>query len=91
MAARVNIERNVAGPGIAQINNVNLTTGIPEETRSAFCHRGLEITRIDVLRQIKAWADGEDERHIFWLSGFAGTGKSTIARTVARTWSEGKA
>jgi hypothetical protein len=35
-----------------------------------------------------AWADGEDERCIFWLSGLAGTGKSTIARTIAREYYE---
>ena len=35
-----------------------------------------------------AWADGHDGRHIFWLNGMAGTGKSTIARTVARDCSE---
>jgi hypothetical protein len=34
------------------------------------------------------WADGQDERCIFWLSGLAGTGKSTIARTVARKYYE---
>lgn len=28
--------------------------------------------------------DSEDERHIFWLKGWAGTGKSTIAQTVAK-------
>jgi hypothetical protein len=33
-----------------------------------------------------AWADGRDERRIFWLNGMAGTGKSTIARTVAREY-----
>ena len=32
------------------------------------------------------WADGGDERCIFWLSGMAGTGKSTLARTVARKY-----
>ncbi|KAF2008755.1 hypothetical protein BU24DRAFT_359758, partial [Aaosphaeria arxii CBS 175.79] len=32
------------------------------------------------------WADGQDDRHIFWLSGLAGTGKSTISRTVAREY-----
>ena len=30
--------------------------------------------------------EGQDERGIFWLSGLAGTGKSTIARTVARRY-----
>jgi hypothetical protein len=34
--------------------------------------------------------DSEDERCIFWLNGLAGTGKSTIARTVARRYFERK-
>ena len=50
----------------------------------------LENTRVDVLRQIFDWADGQDERCIFWLNGLAGTGKSTIARTVACEYSERK-
>ena len=44
----------------------------------------LPDTRVDLLREIYTWADGKDERFIFWLNGLAGTGKSTIARTVAR-------
>jgi hypothetical protein len=43
----------------------------------------LQNTRVDVLNQIRAWADGDDEKCIFWLNGMAGTGKSTIARTIA--------
>jgi WD40 repeat protein len=31
-----------------------------------------------------AWSAAHDARHVFWLNGLAGTGKSTIARTVAR-------
>jgi len=50
----------------------------------------LPNTRIDVLKQIRVWADEDDERHIFWLNGMAGTGKSTIARTVAREYHEQK-
>ncbi|KAH8588760.1 WD40-repeat-containing domain protein [Bisporella sp. PMI_857] len=49
----------------------------------------LHNTRVDLLQRIYSWADGkdgQDERCIFWLSGLAGTGKSTIARTVARTF-----
>ncbi|KAL9607560.1 MAG: hypothetical protein Q9167_007535, partial [Letrouitia subvulpina] len=45
-------------------------------------------TRADLLKQIEIWADGPDDRHIFWLNGWAGTGKSTIARTVARRYHE---
>jgi hypothetical protein len=46
----------------------------------------LDNTRVDLLREIYNWADGSDERRIFWLSGLAGTGKSTIARTLARSY-----
>ena len=30
------------------------------------------------------YASSEQEQHIFWLNGMAGTGKSTIARTLAK-------
>jgi cytidylate kinase len=33
-----------------------------------------------------AWVDEGDEKRIFWLNGMAGTGKSTIARTIARKY-----
>jgi hypothetical protein len=42
------------------------------------------------LHEIYSWADGQDGRCIFWLSGLAGTGKSTIARTVARRYYDKK-
>jgi replication-associated recombination protein RarA len=40
------------------------------------------------VSRIYKWAEGEDERCIFWLNGLAGTGKSTIARIVAREYFE---
>ncbi|KAA6414866.1 MAG: hypothetical protein FRX48_01616 [Lasallia pustulata] len=46
----------------------------------------LPDTRVDLLREIYTWADGKDRRFIYWLNGLAGTGKSTIARTVARKY-----
>jgi len=46
----------------------------------------LENTRVDLLRDIFDWADGQDGHFIFWLNGLAGTGKSTISRTAAREW-----
>jgi hypothetical protein len=36
------------------------------------------------LNRVYKWADGEGEQYIFWLSGLAGTGKTTVARSVAR-------
>ncbi|KAG4437673.1 hypothetical protein IFR05_006835 [Cadophora sp. M221] len=53
----------------------------------------LPNTRVGLLQEIYDWTDGkyeQDERCIFWLSGLAGTGKSTISRTVARRCSEQK-
>ncbi|KAK4973360.1 hypothetical protein LTR42_005345 [Elasticomyces elasticus] len=41
-------------------------------------------TRVEVLRDISLWAEGSDNRNIYWLNGTAGTGKTTIARAVAR-------
>ncbi|KAF8537845.1 putative WD-repeat protein [Trichophaea hybrida] len=46
----------------------------------------LRDTRVDLLEQIKMWSKDSHWPYIFWLNGIAGTGKSTIARTVANTW-----
>src|ERR1700749_206636 len=48
----------------------------------------LPNTRVDLLREIYTWADRKDGRFIYLLNGLAGTGKSTIARTVARKYFE---
>ncbi|EGX53229.1 hypothetical protein AOL_s00006g490 [Orbilia oligospora ATCC 24927] len=44
-------------------------------------------TRKELLSQIEDWAKGSDRKGIFWLNGVAGTGKSTISRTVAQRFS----
>jgi hypothetical protein len=50
----------------------------------------LENTRVDLLHDIYNWTNRRDERGIFWLNGLAGTGKSTVARTVARRYFDQK-
>ncbi|THC87338.1 hypothetical protein EYZ11_013216 [Aspergillus tanneri] len=45
----------------------------------------LQGTRTELLQQIKEWATSPSQKSIFWLKGMAGTGKSTISRTVARS------
>lgn len=42
-------------------------------------------TRTELLREITEWAFSPSSKSIFWLQGMAGTGKSTISRTVARS------
>jgi len=44
----------------------------------------LPDTRTDLLEQITDWAADHTGKRIFWLCGKAGTGKSTISRTVAQ-------
>ena len=46
------------------------------------CLRG---TRKEVLSEIGRWLVSEEERQVFWLNGLAGTGKSTIMQTFAKT------
>ncbi|OBT86395.1 hypothetical protein VE02_05285 [Pseudogymnoascus sp. 03VT05] len=45
-------------------------------------------TRVELLNEITTWGNTSDGPCIFWLSGTAGTGKSTIARTVARHFAD---
>ncbi|KAH7111684.1 vegetative incompatibility protein HET-E-1 [Dactylonectria estremocensis] len=40
-------------------------------------------TRRELLEQVYQWANDSARERIYWLQGKAGTGKSTIARTVA--------
>ncbi|KAJ5305740.1 NACHT and WD40 domain protein [Penicillium antarcticum] len=49
--------------------------------------RCLPGTRADLLSEISEWASSPQDRCIFWLNGIAGTGKSTISRTMAKSFS----
>ncbi|OCK77302.1 hypothetical protein K432DRAFT_407429 [Lepidopterella palustris CBS 459.81] len=40
-------------------------------------------TRLKLLQHIENWSTNSQDRIIFWLNGLVGTGKSTIARTIA--------
>ena len=56
-----------------------------ERQHEPYC---LPDTRVDILRQIMEWSADPCHKSIFWLNGMAGTGKSTIARTITRTLTE---
>lgn len=45
-------------------------------------------TRTDLRRQITEWAMSPQGKCIFWLNGMARTGKSTISRTVAKSFNQ---
>ena len=43
-------------------------------------------TRVQVLQNIDNWSRSPGDRHLSWLDGPAGFGKSAIARTLAEQW-----
>jgi hypothetical protein len=45
----------------------------------------LPNTRQELLDNIDHWIGDPNSKTVYWLNGMAGTGKSTIARTVARS------
>lgn len=46
----------------------------------------LPRTRKELLSQVAVWAKSPSSKCIFWLEGMAGTGKSTVPRTVAASF-----
>ncbi|KAF5580443.1 nacht and wd40 domain protein [Fusarium subglutinans] len=44
----------------------------------------LEGTQVETLNMIQSWVEDPDAPFVFWLHGMAGTGKSSIALTVAQ-------
>ncbi|KAK3305060.1 uncharacterized protein B0T15DRAFT_188014 [Chaetomium strumarium] len=55
------------------------------DEHDARCHPD---TRVDLRREIMSWADDPKGECIFWLNGMAGTGKSTISRTVSQSFAD---
>ncbi|KAI0446385.1 vegetative incompatibility protein HET-E-1 [Xylaria telfairii] len=74
-----------------EVSQATKLPSIPVAEGAAFDSRAEEHnarcfpdTRVDLLREITSWAIDPDGKAIFWLNGIAGTGKSTISRTVAQ-------
>ncbi|KAL4893172.1 hypothetical protein BDV59DRAFT_207958 [Aspergillus ambiguus] len=49
----------------------------------------LEGTQVKTLQKIQAWVTSPGPDNIYWLKGMAGTGKSTIARTLVDSLQKG--
>ncbi|KAH7480868.1 hypothetical protein FOMA001_g7516 [Fusarium oxysporum f. sp. matthiolae] len=63
------------------IRSLSLTNYAPrKEPRSS--------TRCELLEEIRQWVNDLTHEHVYWLQGKAGTGKSTIARTVVHDFAD---
>jgi hypothetical protein len=50
--------------------------------------RCLKSTRLELLSDIQKWVQDPGSAQFFWLQGVAGTGKSTVARTIANIFND---
>ncbi|KAI1353157.1 vegetative incompatibility protein HET-E-1 [Xylaria sp. FL0043] len=55
------------------------------EEHNPTCLPGTRVNLRDVIRQ---WVEDPNANAVFWLNGMAGTGKSTISRTLAHFFSD---
>ena len=56
---------------------------VPQAVYDAQSNPGcMDKTRIRILNEIDAWIKDPDAQRICWITGMAGTGKTTIAKTV---------
>ncbi|KZP30699.1 WD40 repeat-like protein [Athelia psychrophila] len=85
-----NINGNIYYENSATAVPDNLDIHLEHSVRARFDCKGrtacTEQTRIDVIEKIETWTDNGPP--VFWLNGSAGTGKSTIAFTVAKNFQE---
>nr|GAT51936.1 predicted protein [Mycena chlorophos] len=84
LATFKNIHKIIEHNELIRLNNTSLLSGLKaryNDTERPTCLKG---TRTQVLEQILAWCKdtSTDSPTLFWLSGMAGTGKSTLATTI---------
>ena len=74
---------------LAVLNSCKRASG--SEYRHGSRNNCLKGTRVDALDEIEIWTRDFSKSPVFWLNGLAGTGKSTIAKTIAeRTFADGR-
>jgi len=80
-AILINIHSLLQIADLGQLNSMQRVRG------TGFAHRKLpgclKGTRVALLDEIDQWSKDGRQPPIFWLNGLAGSGKSTIAQTVA--------
>lgn len=73
MRSEFNRVRSELNPVMAALHNAN-------ERDASTC---LPNTRVALLSEVTQWAEDSQGPNTYWVSGMAGTGKSTISRSIA--------
>ena len=89
MQVRIWIILSSQRPDKSSADILRTLEGIPHATSPDTSFHGqrkgcLNGTREAVLSEIEAWIGNPAALSVYWLNGLAGTGKSTIAQTIAR-------
>lgn len=67
-----------------QLDRLPYADGAAFDSKQRECEpQCIPDTRVDLLRQLQEWTISQG-KSVFWLNGMAGTGKSTVARTIAQ-------
>lgn len=73
------------------LNQLSIAQGASFDSRAEEGNETcLPNTRVELLEKLSAWIAEPSSKPIFWLNGMAGTGKSTIARTLAEAQARSK-
>jgi hypothetical protein len=80
-SARAALRRSLEPVASAAWNDTTSDAMLVSGIAPSMCTPG---TRVVILEEIIAWATASESPCVFWLNGLAGTGKSTIARTLCQ-------
>ncbi|QRW22462.1 Vegetative incompatibility protein HET-E-1 [Rhizoctonia solani] len=87
MSTWANTKELVVNSRLAALNTEKKATYDSLLSRSTSRRTCTEGTRVKVLSELKDWVFAPDRQSVYWMSGMAGTGKTTIAYTFAE-WLE---
>ncbi|KAK0383001.1 hypothetical protein NLU13_8917 [Sarocladium strictum] len=65
------------------LNRLPCATGAVHNHKAQSHQECEEGTRVELLKKMQGWAEDPEAERGFWIQGMAGTGKSTVALTMA--------
>ncbi|KAF8748406.1 WD40 repeat-like protein [Rhizoctonia solani] len=81
-------EQQLANSHLKSLSPVHLAaynSSLSEDANRRSCTEG---TRVNILAELNQWSVDPTKPNVFWMNGMAGTGKTTIAYTFAKSLRE---